>query len=218
MTPKKSIEEDVINGGPHTSLQGNAVELDISIVATDGTVHRISNLVKPVKLSLPIDATMNADLLGIYKIADNGSLIYLGGSRVANSMEVEVDTLGTYVLLEYTMNFEDVPESHWAANSIRILAAKHLIQGASEGQYQPNRTITRAEFIKIVANALNLKDKATLAFSDVAVGAWYEEDLAKMVKYGLVSGRTSDHFEPNANISRQEIVMIPNACLCNGTW
>ncbi|WP_307397729.1 endo-beta-N-acetylglucosaminidase [Paenibacillus anaericanus] len=207
VTPK-SIEEDVINDGPHTSLQGNAVELDISIVATDGTVHRISNLVKPVKLSLPIDATMNADLLGIYKIADNGSLIYLGGSRVANSMEVEVDTLGTYVLLEYTMNFEDVPESHWAANSIRILAAKHLIQGASEGQYQPNRTITRAEFIKIVANALNLKDKATLAFSDVAAGAWYEEDLAKMVKYGLVSGRTSDHFEPNANISRQEIVMI----------
>ncbi|RIE00682.1 S-layer homology domain-containing protein [Cohnella faecalis] len=123
-------------------------------------------------------------------------------------MEADLQQGGVYALLEYSVNFADVQQTHWAANTIRVLAAKHLVNGVSESEYQPNRMMTRAEFVQLAAAALNLKDKGELSFNDVTVGAWYEDALSKMVKAGLVSGRSADRFEPNAMISRQELVII----------
>ncbi|WP_194434162.1 endo-beta-N-acetylglucosaminidase [Paenibacillus segetis] len=183
VTPK-SLEESGIQTEAITTLQGTTVEFDLNIIAGDGTVHRISSFVKPVKLSLPIDDTLRANLLGMYQIADNGSLNYLGGSRVVDSMEIEANQSGNYALLEYTTNFVDVPKNHWAVNAIRTLAAKQLIQGDSEGQFQPSSTITRAEFMELMDNVLSLKGQGKA--SDIVTG----------------------DYEPSASITRQEIVTI----------
>lgn len=204
----KTLSEAAVKAGANVALNGNAITLAISIVTDEGKSHPLAGAAKPLKVKLPVDTSMNAGLLGIYKVEDNGSLTYLGGTRNGNFMEADVQQGGTYALLEYKVNFADVQTNHWALNTIQILAAKHLIQGVSASEYQPNRMITRAEFVKLAANALNLQDKGKLAFTDVAADAWYYEDLAKMVKAGLVNGRTADHFEPSAMISRQEIVMI----------
>jgi hypothetical protein len=147
-------------------------------------------------------------LLGVYKVEANGALTYLGGVLSGGYMKAEIQQGGTYALLEYAVNFTDVLPSHWASNAIQQLAANHLILDVSANEYQPNRMITRAEFVKLVSSTLKLKDKGELAFTDVAANAWYQEDLAKMVKAGLINGRTKDHFEPNAMITRQEIVLI----------
>ncbi|RCX18159.1 putative repeat protein (TIGR02543 family) [Fontibacillus phaseoli] len=204
----KSISEAGVTTRSGVSLQGSAVEVEIRTISADGTVHPLTAPVEPLKLMLPLQDGLNAELSGIYIIGNNGSLTYLGGTLNGNRMELEVHETGIFGLLEYKANFQDVSGSHWAANAIQRLAAKHWIQGVSDNRYEPNRTITRAEFVKIVASALNLKEKTTLKFNDVPSGSWYEEDLAKMAKAGLISGRSADRFEPNANISRQEIVTL----------
>lgn len=45
-----------------------------------------------------------------------------------------------------TTEFSDVPASHWAAGSIKQLAASGLTSGYSDGTFGLNRNITRAEF------------------------------------------------------------------------
>lgn len=204
----KTISEAAVKSDANVALKGNAVALGFSIVTIDGKSYPLSEAAEPVKVKLPIDASLNAGLLGVYKVESNGALTYLGGVLAGGYMEAEVQQGGTYALLEYAVNFTDVLPSHWALNAIQQLAAKHLIQGVSANEYQPNRMITRAEFVKLVSSALKLKDKGELAFTDVAANAWYQEDLAKMVKAGLINGRTKDSFEPNAVITRQEIVLI----------
>lgn len=204
----KTISETAVKNDANVALKGNAIALGFSIVTSDGKSYPLTEAAEPVKVKLPIDASLNAGLLGVYKVESNGALTYLGGVLAGGYMEAEVQQGGTYALLEYAVNFTDVLPSHWASNAIQQLAAKHLIKGVSANEYQPNRMITRAEFVKLVSSALKLKDKGELAFTDVAANAWYQEDLAKMVKAGLINGRTKDSFEPNAVITRQEIVLI----------
>lgn len=203
----ESLNESVTNRNM-VNVNGYAVGVNLAVVTHDGQTQALSELVQPLKIKLPVGASNHVDLLGIYQVGSNGSLTYVGGTRVGEMLETEVKQTGTFVLMEYHANFTDVPNHHWAAEAVQILAAKHLIKGVSEDQYQPHRPVTRAEFVAIMARALGLQDAETLNFSDVAEGAWYEEELARMVKAGLINGRKEDRFEPNASISRQEIVTI----------
>jgi hypothetical protein len=50
--------------------------------------------------------------------------------------------------------FYDVPESHWAYLHINLLTKKGAITGYPEGNFDPSRNITRAEFLAVVVGAL----------------------------------------------------------------
>ncbi|MFD1175192.1 S-layer homology domain-containing protein [Paenibacillus puldeungensis] len=204
----RTVNEAAIKSNANVDLKGNAVALDLSIVTGDGKSHPLSEAAKPMKVKMPIDASLNSGLLGMYKVEADGTLTYLGGVLAGDYMEAEVQQGGTYALLEYTAKFTDVLPSHWASNAIQQLAAKHLTQGVSANEYQPDRMITRAEFVELVSSTLKLKEKGELSFTDVAADAWYQDGLAKMVKAGLITGRTTEHFEPNDMITRQELVLI----------
>lgn len=206
---RKSLDQAGVSASSAISLKGSTVKLDLKVVDNQGaTVKEITNPIQPLKIELPITTGMNVDLLGIYLINNEGSLTYLGGTRNGNMMALEVEQTGIYALLEYNANFQDVSPMHWASGAIKILAAKHWAQGVPGNMYEPGRTITRAEFTTLVAKALHLKEQGELRFNDVPSDAWYKDDLAKLVKLGLVGGRSADRFEPNAEISRQEIVTI----------
>ncbi|MDK8181605.1 S-layer homology domain-containing protein [Paenibacillus sp. UMB4589-SE434] len=57
-------------------------------------------------------------------------------------------------------HFKDVPDHHWASGAITIAAAKGYVSGYPDGGFRPNEKITRAEFIKMAAVALQLEVKA----------------------------------------------------------
>ncbi|WP_379388657.1 S-layer homology domain-containing protein [Paenibacillus septentrionalis] len=43
-----------------------------------------------------------------------------------------LEHLSTYAVLAYTKAFTDVPSTHWAARTLEVLAAKHIINGTSD--------------------------------------------------------------------------------------
>lgn len=58
---------------------------------------------------------------------------------------------------EGNVSFTDKNEiADWAANQIATLSAKNVIGGYSDGSFQPNKFITRAEVAKIISNAITL--------------------------------------------------------------
>lgn len=190
-------------------LRGTGMTFDLSIIAGNGTSNRLPSFSKPVTIQWSAANTdYNTNLLGLYAIAEGGSLTYLGGVYANGFLLGEFSGTGRLAVLEYNKSFADVPSTHWAADTIRQLAAKHLIQGTSENGFEPARSITRAEFVKLLAGVLGLQAQAELKFSDVPSGVWYEQDLARLVRAGIVGGRTAEHFDPSANISRQEIVTM----------
>ena len=50
--------------------------------------------------------------------------------------------------------FSDVPQGHWAYNSVSKLAAEGVIEGYGDGTYRGDRNITRYEMAQMIAKAM----------------------------------------------------------------
>jgi len=107
-----------------------------------------------------------------------------------------------------TKKFSDVPTSFWGYSAIDSLVAKGILQGTSRDSFEPNSQVTRAEFITMLVRGLGLKDKADLAFSDIKHGDWYADSIALAMQAGIVKGSGNNLFNPNANITREEMVTM----------
>ena len=111
--------------------------------------------------------------------------------------------------------FSDISASD-AKDAILELAARGIISGMGEGTFKPDETMTRAQFAAIVTLGLGLEPQKTSAFADIKPTAWYAGFVGTASKYGIVSGRSTTSFDPEATITRQEAaVMVANAAkLC----
>ena len=56
---------------------------------------------------------------------------------------------------------------HWTEESIEKLEANKIMSGYSDGNFRPNKAITREEFCAVLAKYMGMKDKNTSKFPDV---------------------------------------------------
>lgn len=114
--------------------------------------------------------------------------------------------------------FSDISGEKFEVNKTAIegLAERGIINGYSNGTFRPDKTMTRAEFATIVVRALGFTPKANTVFSDVADSSWYAPYIGAANSYGIVKGITTNTFNPNGTITRQEAaVMVSRAAkLC----
>jgi lysophospholipase L1-like esterase len=99
-------------------------------------------------------------------------------------------------------------KGHWAEDMIKRYADKEIITGFSDGSFQPDRAVTRAEFITIINRYFQLTDLAEIHFADVPEGAWYQKELQIAVKAGYVAGRDGSCFKADEKVTRQEAAVI----------
>src|SRR5690606_6174577 len=87
--------------------------------------------------------------------------------------------------------------------------SKGIILGKAEGIFDPRSNVTRAEFTAMIVRALGLEsDIHTENFEDVSDLAWYQSVVASATANGIINGRTSTIFDPNAKITREEMATI----------
>ncbi len=105
--------------------------------------------------------------------------------------------------------FTDVPAGHWAADAIGYMAEKGYINGRTDAQFVPNGAISRAEFVAILARMSgDTLPQAEAKFADVAADSWYAPYVAWGVAHEIVTGRDQNTFDPNGNISREEMAVM----------
>lgn len=103
--------------------------------------------------------------------------------------------------------FPDIAFSGQIA-AIEALAARGVIDGKSDGNFDPEGSMTRAEFATIVVRALGLTPADTGAFTDVASTAWYAPYVGAASTYGLINGVGEGRFNPEGTITRQEAAVL----------
>ena len=108
------------------------------------------------------------------------------------------------------ISFSDIAADYWAANNIYALELSGIIDGYPDDTFKPYNPITRAEFSKIVAIAMNLQLESPLqpSFKDVAADAWYYAYVEAAAKAGFVKGDGHGYFRPEDLISRQEVAIV----------
>lgn len=132
-----------------------------------------------------------------------GSKPYLGGTSAA-SADDPADTKA-----ERKDKFSDVPAAHWAYDAINYLAEKHIVSGSGEGVFEPDRSVNREEFVKMLIGALDIPTAhGKTEFTDVDSGAWYEDYIVTAVKQGFVNGNGDGSFGIGTNISRQDLAVM----------
>lgn len=112
-----------------------------------------------------------------------------------------------------TVSFTDVPADAWYAEAVNTLASLGVIKGIGDGQFAPNRTITRAEFTVIAMRFANVSADVTNPFTDIATNDWYYTAVTSAVSYGWINGYGDGSFRPQATITRAEVVTIVNRML-----
>lgn len=109
-------------------------------------------------------------------------------------------------------SFSDVPETQWYAEPVGTMAALGVLQGYKDGTFQPNREITRAEFVKM-AVACDTIGAGENPFSDVSASSWAAPYVATAAAKGWISGYKDGTFHPEETITRDQAVAILNKML-----
>lgn len=112
-----------------------------------------------------------------------------------------------------TVAFDDVPDSAWYSHAVNTLASLGMIKGVGDNKFEPDRSITRAEFTAIAMRFTNGTVEGKNGFSDVGTGDWFYAQVVGSAKYGWISGYPDGTFRPNNTITRAEVTTIVNRML-----
>ncbi len=108
-----------------------------------------------------------------------------------------------------TNPFVDIADDYWGKDAIIGLYNKDIVAGAGDGYFRPNNTITRAEFVQMVVKAFGFGMKGDAAnFTDVTSADWFSKAVQIAYTNGVVNGTSATTFSPNANITRQDMMVI----------
>ena len=109
-----------------------------------------------------------------------------------------------YTELTYT----DVKKSYWAFDSINVLNERKLVIGYANGEFKPEKPITRAEVATILARHLKLSPNKKTVFSDVKESFYAYDAIQAVAEAGIITGRAAGRFAPNEQLTRAEMTAI----------
>ncbi|WP_240160011.1 LamG-like jellyroll fold domain-containing protein [Paenibacillus aceris] len=181
-------------------------EVTIASQKADGAIIPIPRWAEPIQVEFT--AVGDKQLLGVYRIFDDGSMTYIGGELTDKGIRAELHENAKYAVLDYKKAFEDLPEQHWANRTVQIMSAKYIVEGVSDAFFQPEKAITRAEFVALLMKSIHLPQQKQSRFQDVPESAWYAPYVAGAAVSGLVSGEDDTTFRPESVISREEMAVL----------
>jgi len=193
------------------SMLTQPVQFGISAVygKTEIDVGRLSQF---VERSVPLPKGIKPDqaITGVI-VASDGSIRHVptrivekdgGYYAVMSGMDN-----GVFTLVQYNAAFNDI-NRHWAEKAILDMGSRLVVGGTGNGQFQPNREITRAEFASILVRALGLATDAQVPFTDVGQSAWFKTDVGTAYDYGLIFGISAEAFVPDLIITREQAMTM----------
>lgn len=143
---------------------------------------------------------------------------YTLGSKIAESNRMKI-TLpdGTFpkkILLKEQKNnvpkLNDLPSDNQMKNDILFLFDQGILSGYPDGSFKPNRTVTRAEFAKMMVYATGFErliNKDSI-FKDVSNDFWGKAEIMTLADKGILVGRGRSLFDPNATITMGEVLTV----------
>ena len=112
-----------------------------------------------------------------------------------------------------TVTFDDVPADAWYTEAVNTLASLDILNGVGNNKFEPERSITRAEFTTIAMRFTNGTLDGENIFPDVSPDDWFYDYVVGSIQYGWINGYPDGTFGPNDPISRAEVTTITNRML-----
>ena len=106
--------------------------------------------------------------------------------------------------------FTDVSENDWFFDAVKFVNERKLFVGTTETTFAPRMAMTRGMFVTVLGTLAGVDETAAEAstFEDVNPNAYYAPYVAWAQKNGIVVGTSATTFEPNAEITREQMAII----------
>lgn len=109
-------------------------------------------------------------------------------------------------------SYTDVAKADWYNIPISTLNAMGVLKGKGDGKFDPQASVTRAEFATIAARFSSETYSGSDLFTDIA-GCWARADINRAAMIGWVTGDGTGTFRPNDLMTRAEAVSLINRVL-----
>lgn len=112
------------------------------------------------------------------------------------------------------LGFSDYDDTHWSYDAVEGLVELGVISGYEDKTFRPDKTITRAEFTKLIIELSDIlydtsseKNENVSGFDDVTSELWFSNYVSSALKAGLLNG-DGNLFRPYDEITRQDAALI----------
>lgn len=176
---------------------------DAFVVSAEG-----AGFAESVKAVLAVKEGVDKNLVQVFRVNADGTLTPVRTKPTDVGVVFNIVEPGTYVAIEVDKQFLDTA-NHWSNTELKFAAAHLLVEGYPDGNFRPEGTVTRAEFVAMLVRAMGLEVKGGAThFVDVPATQWYAGYVKAAVDAGLVKGVDALHFNPNGNITREQMMAL----------
>lgn len=194
------------------TLVGSPVEFNVT-ATYDGKNIAVDQFNSYVERTIALPANIDPSQIttGIVLESD-GSVRHVPTkiTQVNGVYHAQINSLtnSAYSVIYHPQAFADVA-NHWSKTEVNDMGSRMIVSGVSNNTFEPDRSITRAEFAAVVVRALGLKPgEGSNSFSDVSDSDWYADVVKTASSYSLIGGYEDGTFRPQERITRQEAMAL----------
>lgn len=201
------------------AIVGNRPVLTFSIQTGDAVLSWHNNeasVTVAVDYEPSAEEQMALEYLGVYYLSDEGQAVPIASGRydeAGKRIIFRTSHFSTFaIVLANKRNFPDLGGYLWAQEAAEVLAAKGLVEGGTDGRFEPGAALTRADLALLLTRLVPLAaanpPSAAEPFADVSPAAYYYQAVAQARAAGWIEGREDNRFAPDESISRQEMMAL----------
>jgi hypothetical protein len=188
-------------------LIGDMPIYDISIKIDGKKVEWDSD--KNIEIQMKVDdkGKEKHKFVAVY-INPNGKVEILNKSYYnGKSLSFDTKHLSNYSAIYVDKSFDDISK-HWSREAVEALAVRNIIKGTSDKDFSPEKSITRGEFVTLVDRYFEFEGEAINIYGDLDDNQYYFNPVARASSLGIVPNSYGDNFEPEKEISREDMMYI----------
>jgi alpha-tubulin suppressor-like RCC1 family protein len=198
----------------HYALDQNGVLWTWGKSADPNWIYQIMGTIdNPLRLSSPINVSEVSSTSHTIVRTTNGELLAWGMNIKGELGDgTTAKKFSPVRVTNENPKLSDISDTYWAAPSIRGLAEAQIVSGYVDGTFKPGNAVSRAEFVRMIAEMLILPLPWSGGIDDI-VQNWAQGYIERAIKAGIVSGYIDNNnshilFHPDQKITRAEMISI----------
>ena len=197
---------------PGVSLVGLSSKSNSSYVIGDGTSYSTPHVTVAAAILKQHAPNANYDDFAaiLRESSTDGGVAGYDNTYGYGSLNIE-----SFVTAMEAYNFGDIGDvfpdvnGHWAEESIKFCVNNRLFNGVSNSSFMPETQMTRAMFVTVLSR---MSGESIIGFpnnfSDVESSIWYAQPCAWGSAAGIVTGTGNGTFEPEGNVTREQMAVF----------